>query len=174
VEEIGKVLPAIFRNYVQCLEPRVVEILAPLWPHVVGKAIAQHSRPLTFEGGLLKLATSCPSWAVQLRRMSEEIRAEVNRYLGRGVVKKVSFRHNSKLVFTDRQGATTIRQSRTPLLSEPATLRPEIEAGVKPHQRRPNGSCGDIELDPEVARILERSFTKYFSRATAGKSRRSA
>jgi Dna[CI] antecedent DciA-like protein len=159
---------------VQCVEPRVVEILAPLWPHVVGKAIAQHSQPLAFEGGVLKLATSCPSWAVQLRRMSEEIRAEVNRYLGRGVVKKVSFRHNSRLVLTDRQGATTMRQSRTPRLSEPATLRPALEVGVKPRQLKPNGSRGDIELDPEVARILERSFTKYFSRATVGKSQRNA
>jgi len=37
----------------------------------------------------LTVATSVPPWAVQLRGMSEEIRAAVNDFLGGPVVKKL-------------------------------------------------------------------------------------
>jgi len=71
---------------------RVVEILAPLWIQVAGKEIAEHSRPVEFAAGTLTLATSCPSWAAQLRLMSEQIRAEINNFLGYAVVKKLQVR----------------------------------------------------------------------------------
>src|SRR5262249_44605891 len=111
MEEVGKVLPAIFKNYMRHVEPPVVEILAPLWSHVVGKAIAQHSRPFAFASGTLRIVASCPSWAVQLRRMSEEIRMEVNRYLGRAVVRKLIVRHASNAAVVNRAAPAAIEDS---------------------------------------------------------------
>jgi hypothetical protein len=175
VEEIGKVLPAIFRSYMEHLEPRVVEILVPLWSHAVGQAIARQSRPVAFDNGTLKVATSRSSWAVQLRHMSEEIRAGVNRYLGRAVVKRVTVRHSPGIEFPNVIASPGVRSSAGKALASsnrvtssawtvPQPLIPEPEIPL-PHLRRKPGSSGqDPVLDPEVARILERSFTKYFSR----------
>jgi len=186
MEEIGKILPAIFRSYLQREAPRVVEVLVPLWSHVVGKAVAQHSRPVVFERGTLRLAASCPSWGGQLRRMAEEIRVEVNRYLGSALVKKVTVRHGSishgrqmdasnggKAWTPDWNSATP--RSRPPAGSSPS---PRLQASPLPGRPRLNGSLNspavDRDLAPELARILEQSFAKYFSRATAGAPRRKA
>ena len=74
----------------------MVEILAPLWPRVAGKAIAANSRPVAFAAGTLTVAAAGP-WAAQLDFMSEEIRAAINAYLGREVVKKVKLRKAPRL-----------------------------------------------------------------------------
>ena len=154
----------------QRLDPRVVEILAPLWLHVVGNGIAQHSRPIAFQSGVLKLATSCPASAVQMRRMSEEIRATINRYLGPGIVKKVSVRYNSKLALPDQQYATRACLPGTPAAPETSAPRRQFKPCFEPSRPKAQGSGGDVQLDPEVARILEQSFKKYFSRSAGGKS----
>lgn len=95
MREISAVFPAIFRGYLRGGDPRVVEILAPLWPRVAGKAIAANSRPVAFAAGTLTVAAAGP-WAVQLAFLSEEIRAAINAYLGREVVKKVTLRKASR------------------------------------------------------------------------------
>ncbi len=143
MEEIGKIFPSIFKKHVQGRQPRVVEILAPLWPRVAGKAMARQSQPVAFGAGTLTLATACPSWATELRRMAEEIRAQVNSFLGGPVVKRLRVRYTPEL---------EIRKS-------------EFETGNSKFENR--SWEPDFEfprIDPEVARILEQSFTKYFSR----------
>jgi predicted nucleic acid-binding Zn ribbon protein len=70
-------------------QPRIVEVLVPFWPRVAGNAIAANSSPVAFAAGTLTVATSVLPWAVQLRGMSEELRAAVNDFLGGLVVKKL-------------------------------------------------------------------------------------
>ena len=89
MEKIGKILPSILKGQVRRPQPPLIEILAPLWPCVAGKAMAEHCRPVAFNEGTLTLATECPTWRSQLQQMAEEIRAEVNSYLGRPIVKKL-------------------------------------------------------------------------------------
>jgi predicted nucleic acid-binding Zn ribbon protein len=69
MEEISKILPLIFKGQVRRSNPRVVEILAPLWPQVAGKPMARHSRPAAFEDGLLTLESDCMAWSAELRRI---------------------------------------------------------------------------------------------------------
>lgn len=99
MHEIGTVLPVVLKSYMQRGESRMVDVLAPFWPRVAGKAIAANSEPVAFDQGTLILVTSIPSWAVQLRGMSEEIRSAVNSFLGGPAVKKlrVEFRAPSNL-----------------------------------------------------------------------------
>ena len=92
MEEVGKLLPTIFRRQMRRENAHIVEILGPLWMRVAGKEIAEHSRPVEFAAGTLTLGTSCPSWAAQLRLMTEELRAEINKFLGCTVVKKLQVR----------------------------------------------------------------------------------
>jgi hypothetical protein len=92
VEEVGKLLPAIFKKQMRREEARVVEVLGPFWVRVAGRGIAEHSRPIAFVTGTLTLETSCPAWAAQLWQMQEDIRTKINGFLGCPVVKKVDVR----------------------------------------------------------------------------------
>jgi len=87
MEEIGKILPKILKPELSRLEPPMVEVLAPLWTLVAGKALAKECRPVAFSAGTLTLATEDSAWAEPLRQMAGEIQAHVNNFLGKPVVK---------------------------------------------------------------------------------------
>jgi len=145
LEEIGKILPHMFKAQVRRADPALVEILTPLWPWVVGKGIAQQTRPVAFASGTLTLATACSTWAAQLRQMAEEIRAQINGFLGTPIVKKLRVQHAPAMSATEvapvpRRSALDLE---TPSLPVPA---------------------GAAKLDPEISGIVERSFAKYFAR----------
>ena len=89
MDEIGKILPSLFRKQICRAEPHLLEILLPLWPRIAGKTMAQHSQPALFASGVLTLTTDCATWGTQLRHMTEEIRAEINGFLGQPIVKKL-------------------------------------------------------------------------------------
>jgi len=145
VEEIGKLLPAIFKRQVRRNEPKVVEILAPLWMRVVGKGIALQSRPTAFEAGTLTIVTACPTWAAQLRQMSEEVRAQVNNYLGGAIVKKLRVRVSLE---ADPVEASALQKAVA------------LEGGPA-RQPLPEGAA---QLEPEMTGMIERSYAKYFAR----------
>ena len=145
MEELAKILPAVFKQQVRRGEPLVVEILAPLWPRVAGKHIAQQCRPVAFEAGTLTLATACLSWATQLRHMAEEIRAQINRYLGGPVVRSVRVKHVMEL--DPLEAPAPQQELQQPLVKSEAPIAAE-----------------DDKLDPEIARIIGQSFAKYFAR----------
>jgi predicted nucleic acid-binding Zn ribbon protein len=92
MEEISKILPLIFKGQVRRSNPHMVEILAPLWVLVAGKPMARRSRPVAFEDGLLTLECDCSAWSAEMRRMSDDILARINRYLGAPAVRKLKFR----------------------------------------------------------------------------------
>ena len=87
MEEIGKILPKVLQPQLSRLESPLVEILAPLWSRVAGKALAKECRPVAFNAGTLTLATQDPDWAEPLQQMAKEIRAHVNNFLGKPLVK---------------------------------------------------------------------------------------
>ncbi len=147
MEEVGKLLPAVFRRRLRRDGAAVVDVLAPLWPQVAGKAMAQHSLPVAFEAGTLTLVTNCPSWSGQLRQMAEEIRAQINRFLGEPVVTRL--RIECRDSFEPPQPAARAQQAAPPLLE------------TKPLEVAPGG----VQLDdPEMAGIVGRSLAKYFAR----------
>jgi len=96
MEEISKIFPLIFRGQVRRNNPRVVEILAPLWPQVAGKPMARHSRPVAFAEGTLTLESDCTAWSTEMRRMADDIRAQINQYLGVPTVRKLKVRYVPK------------------------------------------------------------------------------
>jgi hypothetical protein len=89
VEEIGKILPSLFKLQLSCQEPPVEEVLAPFWTHVVGKALAGQCRPSAFHAGTLTLAIDNADWAAPIEQMAGEIRTEINKFLGKPLVKFV-------------------------------------------------------------------------------------
>jgi hypothetical protein len=157
MEEVGRIIPCLIGTHLRGGDSRLVEILTSLWPRAVGKGIAQHSRPVTFVSGTLTMAASCSSWASQLGQMSEELRAEINSFLGRPVVKKLRVLHVPSLVLENGNSTT-----------EAAKLK--MEAG---RLKFPNGHLKRAlelaNLDPETARLVADAFDKYFSRPRTGR-----
>jgi predicted nucleic acid-binding Zn ribbon protein len=145
VEEIGKILPAVFKRHVRQSEPALVELLAPLWPRLVGKAIARQSRPVAFEAGTLRVATSCPTWAVQLGQLAEEVRLGINGQLGAPLVKKL------RVEYDPEAGGAALRKA-----APASRSTPEIATG--------KGLHGAARLEPGLSGVIERSYAKYFSR----------
>jgi hypothetical protein len=145
VDEIGKLLPTLFRKQIVRAEPHLLDILIPLWPRIAGKIMAEHSQPAIFASGVLTLKTDSSTWSTQLRHMTEEIRTGINGFLGKPIVKKLRIMTVAQtgLFSTPRpaHGAT----SPTPRLAEKAMNTDSI-------------------ADPEVAAVLESSFAKYFNR----------
>jgi len=89
MEEIGKILPKVLRPQFSRLEPPVIEVLAPLWGQVAGKALAKECRPMAFSARTLTLAIADPEWGMPLRQMADEIRSRVNNFLGGPVVRHI-------------------------------------------------------------------------------------
>jgi hypothetical protein len=97
MEAVGKLLPAIFKRQMRRDETRVVDLLIPFWQSAAGRGIAENSAPVHFEAGILTLETPCPTWAIQLRLMTEEIRAGINNFMGAPIVKSLRIQLTPKL-----------------------------------------------------------------------------
>ncbi len=156
MEEIGKILPAVFKTQVRRAEPPLVELLTPLWSRVVGRAIARCSHPIGFSEGVLTLAVSCPTWTTQLRELREDVRAKINTFLGAPIVKRLNVRYVPDLVPPE---VSARRQDR---LANSGTAKPGRTVGPPPEG--PGPPDGTEDLDAETSEILARSFAKYFAR----------
>jgi hypothetical protein len=138
VDEIGKLLPSLFRKQIGRAEPHLLEILLPLWPRIVGKTMAQHSQPAFFASGVLTLNADCATWGTQLRRMTEAIRIEIN-------VKKLRIKTVTQSgLFSPPQPSC----GTTPPV--PALVEKAMDTASIP--------------DGEIASTLAGSYAKYFSR----------
>jgi hypothetical protein len=144
VDAIGKFLPVLFKKQIRRAEPHLLEILVPLWPRIVGKTMAQHSRPAQFDLGLLTLHADCPTWGMQLRHMTDEIRSEVNRFLGQAIVKNLRIKTVTQ--------PDLFSQSRRADRATPPSLPVDV------------AMVTDSIADPEVAAALASSYAKYFNR----------
>lgn len=151
MEEVGNILPQVFKKKLLSGSAPVLDVLLPLWPRAVGKLIAQNCRPAAFAGGTLTVAASSPSWAVQLRQISEKVRGQINYFMGGPVVKKLRILHRSNWE-KDFASAPALHITGLP------PDRPRSSVPEKP-------SWDEAGLNPELAGIMERSFVKYFSRS---------
>jgi len=145
VDEVGRILPLIFKKEIRRSEPHLLDILIPLWPRIAGKIMAQHSLPVAFEAGVLTLTTDCATWGGQLRHMTEEIRAGVNSFLGQPIVKKLVVKKTA----------------------QPGLFLTQEPVG-KATPRTPPGARGTVDTasiaDPETRDALAGSYAKYFAR----------
>ncbi len=145
MHDVGRILPFVFRKQIGRTEPRLLEILVPLWPRIVGKMIAQHAYPVAFDAGALTVAADAETWLLQLGHMKEELRAEINGFLGQPVVKKLRFRFVPQLHL--------------------------FRSGTTPGSNIARGPAAPVAAmdttpisDAEIARMLAGSYAKYFSR----------
>ena len=63
-----------------------------VWAEVVGPAIARNAHPSWIKNRTLRVRVSDPIWLQELQFSEEEIRARLNRRLGREAVEVIEFR----------------------------------------------------------------------------------
>ena len=156
MEEVGRILPSVVGRHVHDADVCLVQVLNALWSRAVGKEIAQYSRPVSVASRTLTVATACPSWAAQLGQMREELRATINGFLGRPLVRDVWVRHTPSLVLDSEKSNVEGRNWKL------KTGKP------KPDNPDSKPALELANLDPEIGRYVAEAFTRYFSQAHKG------
>ena len=78
--------------------------LSGSWPGIVGKALAEHTRPLRCDEGLLEILADGKAWRKQLEEMRKEFCAQINRSWGATLVKEIRFVSASPAVESQSSG----------------------------------------------------------------------
>src|SRR5579875_662861 len=121
MEELGNIMPQVFKARGLGGRTPLLPVLIPLWPRVVGKLIAREAQPVAFGEGVLTIAASSACWVTQLRSISEEIKRQINGFLGGPVVKELRLRrHKPWEVQTSQPFLPAAKNSQPPLLLETA------------------------------------------------------
>ena len=128
MEAVGKLLPAIFRRQMRRDDTRLVELLGTFWQTAAGRGIAENSTPVHFGAGTLTLETTCPTWAIQLRTMTEEIRAGINKFMGAPMVKTIRVQLASKLGQREPEAVQT--KHHEPATMPVAAVRATLNSGT--------------------------------------------
>lgn len=144
MEGIAKLLPPAVRQRLFRSDAALLELLNSLWVSMVGRGLARQCRPLDCSAGTLTIVTSCPTWAVQFRQLGEEIRHNINRFLGGEPIKKLRVRLDPTFVHKALPGE---RKS----ASAPGRFKAKAP-GRAPEEGR------------DALEILRQSYEKYFSR----------
>ena len=144
MEGIAKLLPPAVRQQLFRSDPALLELLKSLWGSMVGHGIAKQCRPIDLAAGALTIVTSCPTWAVQFRQLNDEIRKNINQFLGGEHIKRLRVRVD-------------------PAFQAPALLEAEaaLRKFVRPRVKVTQTPSKDAD---DVLGILKQSYDKYFSR----------
>lgn len=81
-------------------EPLVA--LAAAWPKIVGKDIAQHSRPLEINGDMLLVATRSSAWTQQLSFLGDHVLETIAQHIRIKGITKIRFRVGRLNTASDR------------------------------------------------------------------------
>ncbi|PRX99579.1 DUF721 domain-containing protein [Allonocardiopsis opalescens] len=62
------------------------------WDGIVGAKVAEHTRPVSLDDGVLVVAADSPAWATQVRLLAATLVRRLNEELGHGSVRSVTVR----------------------------------------------------------------------------------
>ncbi len=89
-----------------------VHLLLGRWPELVGPAVADHSRPESYDGGVVLVRTDSTAWASQLRLMAPQLLARLNDSLGQGTIRRLEIRGPDAPSW--KRGPRSVRDGRGP------------------------------------------------------------
>jgi predicted nucleic acid-binding Zn ribbon protein len=69
-----------------------IHTLLDRWADIVGEQVAAHSKPETYDSGIVVVRTDSTTWATQLRTIASQIVAKLNESVGDGAVTRVEVR----------------------------------------------------------------------------------
>ncbi|WP_114203143.1 DUF721 domain-containing protein [Janibacter anophelis] len=59
------------------------------WPEIVGREVAEHCQPVTFEAGVLSVRADSTAWATQIRLLSSTLLGRISESVGPDVVHEI-------------------------------------------------------------------------------------
>jgi len=68
-----------------------LDLLTAVWPLMVGRRLADHTRPVAWSKGRVDVAVDQPEWQSQLESMARDVRKQVNKWWGSELVREVRF-----------------------------------------------------------------------------------
>ena len=83
----GEILRGALRRLRRPEQP--LDWLVAVWPLVVGKRLAECTRPLACAAGVLEIGVAGAAWREQLAEMTDSLRAQINRWWGGELVRQV-------------------------------------------------------------------------------------
>lgn len=89
-----------------------VHSLLGRWPALVGTAVAEHSKPEGFSGGVITVRTDSTAWASQLRLMAPQLVAKLNEKLGQGTITRIEVKGPDAPTW--KHGLRSVRDGRGP------------------------------------------------------------
>ncbi len=89
MHQAAEILRNALRRLKRPEEP--LDWLAAVWPVIVGKRLAAHSRPASLQDGILAVETREQAWLVQLEELSGTLRRVINHSWGGELVRQVRF-----------------------------------------------------------------------------------
>ena len=125
-----------------------------VWDQAVGETVAQQAQPNFVRGGILFVKCSSSTWMQQLQFMKGKIREELNRLLGKEVVKEIRFQIGT--IPPPTHDEPSIKDQEVALDD---AERERIDEALRPLQ------------DPEVKEIVRRIMIKGASLNKKGESK---
>lgn len=90
MQRLGAFFPE-FLDHIASNEEICLIFLKQLWPDIVGKEVAQKTRPLAYRRKVLTLAVASPTWERELSDLGETLLKAINRFWNRRLVERIRF-----------------------------------------------------------------------------------
>jgi hypothetical protein len=132
MQKAGEILRGALRRLKTPDQP--LDWLVAVWPLVVGKRLAERTRPLACAAGVLEIAVEGAAWRDQLAEMTGSLRAQINRWWGGELVRQVKLVPVPATLPVGKASSESL--AKPPAPAEPAPERtPFIRRGAQ--TRRP-------------------------------------
>jgi predicted nucleic acid-binding Zn ribbon protein len=112
--------------------------LSSSWPQIVGKTLADHTRPLQCENGRLEIYADAKAWQKQLDHMTRDFCARINEAWGSSLIREVKFvvTKPSAVTLDGSYGADKSGAVKSQLGPRPKRLPYELDNDHTPFIRR--------------------------------------
>ncbi len=90
-EHIGHVIEKTIRTYRKESDMELTQIWDH-WNRIVGKVVAENAQPAAFKGKILVVNVVSSTWAHQLQFVKEQMISNINKSLGKELVKEIKFK----------------------------------------------------------------------------------
>ena len=140
-----------------------LDLLTAVWPLMVGRRLADHTRPVAWNKGRVDVAVDQPEWQSQLESMARDVRKQVNKWWGSELVREVRFvpekarrREIRKSIPKDRD---EIRNAKLPPRAGGTPSENALRAALKKLEPALKG-IADADLRELVARVAGQYLAK--------------
>ncbi len=165
MERAGKSLWSALRRVARPEKP--LDLLTAVWPLMVGRRLADHTRPVAWSKGRVDVAVDQPEWQNQLESMGKDVRQQVNSWWGSQLVREVRFVPEKAKKPEIRKSKLEIRNSKFTLPAGRTPVESKLGAAMKELEPALQG-IADEELRDLISRVASKYLGKEKSRQDAG------